>query len=253
VELDRNAIERRDFPVTRRGYDPAEVDAHLAQIAAAVEELRGASTAGNAAQRVRGILEAAERSAAEIEAGAREEAERGRTQAHVQAEESLRRAGEAESLLEQAGDELERLRGALAKLRATLEAPPPPPPQAAEPGPPPRAAPEGEADMEEPADEPLEPAAEEEGEAATAHAELPEADDPVDEAQVSPAEAAYDAAPSAGGKRSAKQGNGAEGARLIALNMALNGTPREETERYLEENFELGDPGALLDEVYTDG
>ena len=31
----------------------------------------------------------------------------------------------------------------------------------------------------------------------------------------------------------------AEGARLIALNMALNGTPRDETDRYLAENFEL--------------
>jgi hypothetical protein len=42
-----------------------------------------------------------------------------------------------------------------------------------------------------------------------------------------------------------------EGARLIALNMALNGTPRAETQRYLEENFELGSPDALLDEVYA--
>ena len=42
-----------------------------------------------------------------------------------------------------------------------------------------------------------------------------------------------------------------EGARLIALNMALNGTPREETDRYLTENFDLADRGALLDEVYA--
>ena len=42
-----------------------------------------------------------------------------------------------------------------------------------------------------------------------------------------------------------------EGARLIALNMALNGTPRAETERYLDENFELANPQALLDEVYA--
>jgi hypothetical protein len=41
------------------------------------------------------------------------------------------------------------------------------------------------------------------------------------------------------------------GARVIALNMALNGSPREETARYLSENFELDDPGALLDEVYA--
>ena len=38
---------------------------------------------------------------------------------------------------------------------------------------------------------------------------------------------------------------------MIALNMALNGSPREETARYLEENFELENPEALLDEVYA--
>jgi hypothetical protein len=42
-----------------------------------------------------------------------------------------------------------------------------------------------------------------------------------------------------------------EGARLIALNMALNGTPREETDRYLAENFRLSDREKLLDEVYA--
>jgi hypothetical protein len=42
-----------------------------------------------------------------------------------------------------------------------------------------------------------------------------------------------------------------EGARLIALNMALNGTPREETDRYLAENFQLENRDALLDEVYA--
>ncbi len=46
-------------------------------------------------------------------------------------------------------------------------------------------------------------------------------------------------------------GDGSEGARLIALNMALNGTPREETSRYLEENFDLEDQGTILDEVYA--
>ena len=46
-------------------------------------------------------------------------------------------------------------------------------------------------------------------------------------------------------------GDDTEGARLIALNMALNGTPREETDRYLAENFQLADRLALLDEVYS--
>jgi hypothetical protein len=46
-------------------------------------------------------------------------------------------------------------------------------------------------------------------------------------------------------------GEDLEGARLIALNMALDGKPREETARYLEENFSLSDAGGLLDEVYA--
>jgi hypothetical protein len=33
--------------------------------------------------------------------------------------------------------------------------------------------------------------------------------------------------------------------------MALNGTPRDETDRYLAENFELHDRARLLDEVYA--
>jgi hypothetical protein len=46
-------------------------------------------------------------------------------------------------------------------------------------------------------------------------------------------------------------GGDTEGARLIALNMALNGTPREETDRYLADHFDLDDRGRLLDEVYA--
>jgi hypothetical protein len=38
---------------------------------------------------------------------------------------------------------------------------------------------------------------------------------------------------------------------VLALKMALDGTPRDETARYLRENFKLDDPEALLDEVYA--
>jgi hypothetical protein len=33
--------------------------------------------------------------------------------------------------------------------------------------------------------------------------------------------------------------------------MALNGTPRDEVDRYLAENFELSDRAALIEEVYS--
>jgi len=42
-----------------------------------------------------------------------------------------------------------------------------------------------------------------------------------------------------------------DGARLIALNMALNGESRADADRYLAENFSLSDRGKLIDEVYA--
>ena len=40
-------------------------------------------------------------------------------------------------------------------------------------------------------------------------------------------------------------------ARLVALNMAMSDTPREEIARYLREHHSLADPERLLDEVYA--
>ncbi|HEX8855623.1 MAG TPA: DivIVA domain-containing protein, partial [Thermoleophilaceae bacterium] len=73
MDLDRTRIERKDFSVVRRGYDPSEVDLHLRDLADAVAELRAelrstpAGVAGAAAEHVKTIVEAAEKSAAEIE------------------------------------------------------------------------------------------------------------------------------------------------------------------------------------------
>ena len=46
-------------------------------------------------------------------------------------------------------------------------------------------------------------------------------------------------------------GGDVDGARLVALNMALSGTPRDETDRYLAEHFDLADRASILDEVYA--
>jgi hypothetical protein len=43
----------------------------------------------------------------------------------------------------------------------------------------------------------------------------------------------------------------AAAARIVALDMALSGTPRDETARYLAEHYELADRDGLLDEVYS--
>jgi hypothetical protein len=63
---------------------------------------------------------------------------------------------------------------------------------------------------------------------------VPAIDEPADPAAITAATGADDA-----------------GARLIVLNMALGGTPREEAARYLAEHFDLHDPEALLDDVYS--
>ena len=42
-----------------------------------------------------------------------------------------------------------------------------------------------------------------------------------------------------------------DSARLVALNMALNGDSREDTERYLADNYNLADQRKLVDEVYA--
>jgi DivIVA domain-containing protein len=43
----------------------------------------------------------------------------------------------------------------------------------------------------------------------------------------------------------------AAAARIVALDMALSGTPRDETGRFLAEHYDLADHQSLLDEVYA--
>ena len=50
MALDRQSIEKRDFPIGRRGYDPDAVDAHLSLLA---DELEAARRANRAAARWR--------------------------------------------------------------------------------------------------------------------------------------------------------------------------------------------------------
>jgi hypothetical protein len=70
-------------------------------------------------------------------------------------------------------------------------------------------------------------------------------------AEAAPEPAAAASAPPSAGEGEREVEGDVEGARLVALNMALNGTSREETDRYLAENFHLSDRTSLLDEVYA--
>jgi DivIVA domain-containing protein len=75
--VDRDRIERRDFPTGRRGYDPAAVDEHLRRVADEFEARVHApapTLSSGASEQVRVILEAAERGASQMRAQAGEEA-----------------------------------------------------------------------------------------------------------------------------------------------------------------------------------
>lgn len=222
--MDRDAIERRDFPVGRRGYDPEAVDAHLRTVADEFEQLRGRAPAAPAAsplaagasEQVRLILEAAEASAAELRADAGRQASGHVARVEEAAGGMLSRLDELErelgSLLEALRQSGERLNEGLARLQ--------------------RQASDLSGTVEPPAAGATEPPA--------APDEIVSVPGPPEEPE--PSAAAGNGAPSSEDEA---------GARLIALNMALSGTPREETARYLAEHFTLADPEALLDDVYN--
>lgn len=267
MALDRQDIERRDFPIGRRGYEPAAVDGHLRAIAAEVEQLqqsrRGPETLATAAsEQVRAIVEAAETSAAGIQREAEEEARSIREQAQAEAERSrsdaasqarahVERVSEATSVMLQRVDAMEGELGALVESLRTganrltadltlLQGNMGELREANEGAGAPRTGSLPAFDEPEPEPAP-EPAFEDELGTVDSEAEAAEveaADEPL--AEPEPAEA-----------ETAPAGADSEGARLIALNMALNGTSREETDRYLAENFDLDDRAGLLDEVYS--
>jgi cell division septum initiation protein DivIVA len=292
VALERQSIEKKDFPIGRRGYDPDAVDTHLSGLAEEIEELKRTSRrrtetlASSASEQVRAIVEAAESSAAEIQRQAEEEAadiraeatgeaQSTREQASEQARDYVGRVSESTAVMLQRLDAMESELGALIESLRTgsnrlnadlqlLEGNLTEVSEAAAPRPRFEREPESGADFAA-ADEPFaEPevaeseaaeAAEAEG-AEGAEAEAPDGYDEgeavveVDEVDVIEVEegAADEQEPSAAGDDGSDD---TEGARLIALNMALNGTPREETDRYLAENFKLGNREGLLDEVYA--
>ena len=324
MELDRQSIERRDFPIARRGYDPAAVDAHLRALAAEVQELRerpqpgrASETLGSAAaSQVQGILEAAETTAADIERAATEDAAQMRHEAAEDAErtraDAVQRAqahvaavaqatavllervaamdGEVGALVQSLQAGAGRLAGDLASVetnmgelydaasgrisaaaagqqpRAEASAargpaagageravqavvPSPPPPIAPAPVAPapvaqPAAAPAPVASAPVAAEPPV--AAARPAPAAPPRAPAPS--EPRVPPHAMPTPPAEDAGASA---RAAPASGDLDGARLVALNMALNGESREQADRYLQENFQLSDRAKLLDEVYA--
>ena len=170
------------------------------------------------AEKVRALIDDAEAKAAKIVTDAEADAKRIRAEAET---ESQKRLAEARSAL----DELQRKLGLGAEVEpGPVVVPEPSPPETPEPGPVPVPEP-----TPEPAPEP-EPAI------------VPEPTPPPDEA--TPPVAANGAAPDA-----AVKSDDAASARLVAMNMALDGVSREEIETHLAENYDLGDAGSLVDDV----
>jgi len=260
VDFDRQAIERKDFPISRRGYDTTSVDAHLHALAVEFEELERAAVSGSgdmslastAGNQVQSILEAAETAAGEIERQAVANAQKVREEADLEAERTREDAVAkarahvgavariASILLERVGAMdgevsalIESLRSGAGRLAGDLSA--------------------VEMSMGE-----LYDAASGRGEGAPAAQEPPPSafDAQLGEAMTAepaPVEYAPEPAPAqAEAEPAAAAGGGdLDGARLIALNMALNGESRADTDRYLAENFQLPDRVKLIDEVYA--
>ncbi len=168
----------------------------------------------SAAEQVKALVEAAEREAQQSRAAVERVAEH--------ADELLRRVDELSAGVTEAAA---ALRQEIEALREPEEAAPP----AEDTAPPPdEAAPVAEAP----------PPAEDPGTRVEAAA---------DDELIAEAEAVAGRTPDTDTEASAVP----EGARLLALKMALDGRSREETAAYLRENFELADLDALLDEVYA--
>jgi DivIVA domain-containing protein len=227
VALDRQTIMRDDFPSNRRGYDPAAVDAHLDRIADEVDDLRRRAAApaplsAQAGEQVQAIVEAAERGAQEIREAAQAEAREHVAHVTAAADRLRERIEQMERDLTQLVIDLregaDRLRGDLDALQAGTDA------LSSARG----AAPAAPAPVEPPPAEPR------------AVAPSPEP----------PAAAPEPPAPEPATTPEPKNGDSAA-ARIVALDMALSGTSREDTDRYLAENYDLPDRAALLDEVYA--
>jgi DivIVA domain-containing protein len=218
LALDRQSIMRDDFPSNRRGYDPAAVDAHLDRIATEVEELRRQAATPVAPPPAPLSAQAGAQVKAIVEA-----AERGaqeiRDAAQVEAREHVANVTAAADRLRERIEQMERdmtqlaidLRSGADKLRTDLA--------------------ELQAGTA---------ALSQAGAAPPAEAAAPPAPEPPAPEPAPPAAAA--AAP--------KNGDSAA-ARIVALDMALSGTPREDTDQYLAEHYDLPDRASLLDEVYA--
>jgi DivIVA domain-containing protein len=278
VELDRQGIERRDFPIVRRGYDPASVDAHLRALGADVEELqREASSRGrdslasSAGTQVQGILEAAQSTAETIEREAAQDAQRTRESANADAkrtrEEAVARAQEHVAAVSKATEVLlarvgsldtetqalvESVRGGASQLASDLAAVETNMGALYDAASGRAVGGEGGGSSEASANGAIAsaPIAALAAERSIEPQAEPGIELPAEESRAR-AESSFPHELNRTTPVHAAPSSDLDGARLVALNMALNGDSREATGRYLAENFDVPDRERLLDEVYA--
>jgi hypothetical protein len=205
------------------------------------------------ADRAREALEEAERQAQEIVAQAEGRAEEIVTGAEARAKEveaeAAAKAAKTVALSEdQARDRIERARKALDELGVALGS--------GEPAEAPSAAEEALAPEPEPEDQELgsDPTPDEATEPGSDTGSDPSGsgNGPANEPEAKPSTEEL-IAQLKGGDGDAKAGEGTTddaAARLVAMNMALEGASRDEVESHLADEFGSGDRGALLDEVF---
>jgi len=247
--MDRSSIQRSDFPTVRRGYEPGAVDAHLRRVADELESARGGRpVAASASAQVQRIVEAAESTAEQLRADAGDEAREHVHRVSTAARELLERIG---ALHDELGELMDRLREDAGRLSAELRSLER---DVVEIGPP---ADDEPAVAETPVVAEVAPAEPVTMEPEPEPAEEPEEEEPEPAAPAAPARrgakgrARRAAAKEAAAPAPAGRADDEEAARLVALDMALAGTPREETEKYLAEHYSLADPGGVLDDVYS--
>ncbi len=283
MTLDRQSIEKRDFPIARRGYDPAGVDAHLARIADELDQLRRETdraatggVAGSASTHVQAIVEAAESTAerllreaqaeaSELRERAAGDAQRARQEALEESREHVSKVGEqttrmlqrVEAMDSELGGMIENLRTGVNRLVADL------------------ALLEGNiADLHEQHGgvAPVGSVSSLVKDPATSFAPGPDTDAEVVATETDPEvdAAIADLAPTADAADAGlaelddldlEVGDDASGttadrdqeasARLIALDLALGGSDRDDIKEELEQLFTLPNVDRLLDDVFT--
>ena len=119
-------VARKDFPISRRGYDPAAVDAYLERLEEKLQkesEREKAPMAAGISEQVKSILAAAEATAAELRSDAQQAADQMRSTAAAESRQQVTRVSDSSStLLSELASLRERTHGLLEEIETNSSA-----------------------------------------------------------------------------------------------------------------------------------